>query len=167
MDHTCARCGHEFAAVAGVKGAELITSGLCESCSMSVRYSLPDFLDTLDAPVVAVDPNVVVKVANSRANALFGKGPGEVLEKKAGDVFECPFARLPGGCGRTIHCSGCTIRINVTETHRTGEPRMRVPAYLCQGTVDAPEEISMHVSTEKIGDLVLLRIDRMEKGGRN
>lgn len=167
LEHTCTRCGHELTAVAGVTGTERITSGLCESCRTSVRHSLPDFLNTLDAPVVAVDPDVVVKIANSRANALFGKGSGEVLGKKAGDVFECPFARLPGGCGRTIHCSGCAIRINVAETHRTGEPRIRVPAYLCRGTADEHQEIGMHVSTEKIGDLVLLRIDRMDKGGRN
>jgi len=162
VGEACARCGKAVAPEGGARVEKRIVADLCDTCRQSVRFDLLSYLNTLDVPVVAVDPDVVVKIANDRANALFGKQEGGVLERRGGDVFECAYARLPGGCGKTLHCSACTIRFCVQETSRSGQPRIRVPAYLCQGGPGDEHEISMHISTEKIGDLVLLRIDRTD-----
>jgi hypothetical protein len=79
-----------------------------------------------------------------------------------GDVFECAYARLPGGCGRTAHCSGCTIRQTVMDTVRTGQGHLRAPAYLNRATPDGVQRIPLTISTERVGDFVLLRIDAVE-----
>ena len=83
----------------------------------------------------------------------------DIEDHKGGEVFECAYAGLPGGCGRTVHCDGCTIRINVMDTHRTGQSRLRVPAYLFRGKPDDSEKTDYFISTEKVGKVVLLRID--------
>jgi hypothetical protein len=74
-------------------------------------------------------------------------------------VLECAHAREPGGCGETVHCLACTIRRNVVETHRTGVPGTRVPAHLNVARGDGVESTRFVVSTRKVQQLLLLRID--------
>jgi PAS domain-containing protein len=169
MRWICSWCGRSL--IARTEGQQQdgpISHGLCDDCRRTVHFQggvkLHEFLESLDAPVVAVDSDVMVKVANRRACEALGKKPQEIADRRGGDVFECAYARLPGGCGRTLHCSGCAIRRSVTETFATGRPKISVPAPLRHESRDGEEErINMYVSTEKVGDLVLLRIDRMEK----
>lgn len=146
-----------------------ISHGICDACSRTVQFQegvkLREYLNALDVPVLAVDSDVVVKVANDRALTLLGKTQNAVGGRLGGDVFECEFARLPGGCGRTIHCSGCAIRLTVAETWRTGRPKVNVPALLHHEQNGEKEEISLYLSTEKVGEMVFLRIDRLEKKG--
>lgn len=172
MIRMCAWCRAELPAAAdGREEDNSITHGICGPCletvSRQLGMRLQDYLNTLEVPVLAVDSDVSVKMLNDKACALLQKDSAAVLERKGGDVFECAYAQLPGGCGKTVHCSACAIRIAVADTYMTGEPRVRVPAYLCQGKPDAEQEISMYLSTEKIGELVLLRIDRMGQGERS
>jgi hypothetical protein len=93
---------------------------------------------------------------------MLGKGSPEIEGHKGGDVFECAYARLPEGCGNTIHCSGCTIRRTVMETHKTGKSSLRVPATLNRNDPEDPDKITLLISTEKIADVVLLRIDAVD-----
>jgi len=76
-------------------------------------------------------------------------------------VFECANAKLPEGCGNTIHCSGCTIRRNVMDTQETGRRHFRVPAYLNQGNPESYQQIRFLISTEKVEGIVLLRIEEV------
>ncbi|MBN2104037.1 hypothetical protein JW835_08370 [bacterium] len=78
-----------------------------------------------------------------------------------GDAMECVYARLPGGCGNTIHCKTCTIRNSVTETFNTGKSLRKVPAYLDQMQDESVKEIKFLISTEMVNDIVLLRIDEI------
>jgi hypothetical protein len=80
---------------------------------------------------------------------------------RGGDVFECAYASLPGGCGETIHCEACTIRNTVMDTFKTGKSHLKTPAYLLQGIPDNYHEIQFEISTEKVKDVVLLRIDKI------
>jgi hypothetical protein len=145
-----------------------ITHGICEECAdelmatIVIRVPLLDFLDNLDAPVVMMDGNCMVKIANSQALELLHKDLVDISGSAGGDVFECLHAKLPEGCGNTIHCDGCTIRNTVTDTYRTGESHMNIPAILRSGTRDNPQNISLLVSTEKVKEYVLLRIDHVE-----
>jgi hypothetical protein len=124
---------------------------------------LQAFLDSLQAPIFVVDGDVVVQAANKRGYALLKKGAGLVLQQLGGVVFECAYARLPEGCGRTVHCSGCAIRRSVYHTMETGKSLIRVPAVLNCGEASEPDKIVMHISTEKMGNIVLLRVDAAEE----
>jgi hypothetical protein len=48
------------------------------------------------------------------------------------------------------------------ETYGTGKSFLRVPATLNTNTLQKPERIKLLISTEKIAELVLLRIDEIE-----
>lgn len=169
MKVMCAWCGASLAEQRKSGNDDRMSHGLCSSCAAGVRTEggirLQNYLNLLDAPVVAVDAAGVVKVANDKACALFGKGASSVVGRKGGDVFECIHAGEPGGCGGTVHCSACAIRKAVTETFASGKPSIRVPAYLKQVRAGRKGEISLYISTEKVGDAVFLRIDRIEKKG--
>ena len=48
------------------------------------------------------------------------------------------------------------------ETHGTGRSLLRVPATLYRNTPEDPEKIKLLISTERLADLILLRIDEMQ-----
>jgi hypothetical protein len=108
-----------------------------------------------------VDSDVVVAMANKPLLSLFGKTLSQVTGQRGGDVFECAYARLPEGCGRTVHCSGCAIRRAVTETFTTGRSLQKVLAYLNRDAVTQFLQLGMLISTEKVLGMVLLRVDHI------
>jgi hypothetical protein len=138
-----------------------ITHGICPDCTIKMRETpgepLMQFLDKLGVPVVLVATDVVVVTANEQARHMLNKNLGEIEGFISGEVFECANATLPGGCGRTIHCSGCTIRGTVTDTFLTGRNYTHTPAFINhrrEGLID------LFISTEKVGDVVLLKIEK-------
>jgi hypothetical protein len=123
---------------------------------------LEEFLDSLKLPVVVVNRGGTIVTGNNQARTVLRKGLPEMEGYRGGDVFECAYARLPGGCGNTMHCSGCTIRKTVMETHGTSRSFLKVPATLNRDNPEDPKKIKLLISTERLADLVLLRIDEME-----
>ena len=145
----------------GLARPERIINGICEGCARHLRMQggmpLQEFLDGLPTPVVAFDPCVKVEIANKAARKLLGKRPLAERRLPHGDWFECQYAAQPGGCGGTVHCGGCAVRLAVTDTMRTGRSHERVPAFISQ----KDRRLSLRISTKKAGECVLLRIDRL------
>lgn len=167
MKRICAWCRMELHGGDLQAGPEnVITHGICEGCKENMRFQmgveLQVFLDSLGVPIVVVNPDGTIVTGNNQARTLLRKGSEEIEGYKGGEVFECEYARLPEGCGKTTHCSGCTIRRTVMETYGTGKSFLRVPARLDRGTSGDPEKMNLLISTEKLADLVLLRIDKIE-----
>jgi PAS domain-containing protein len=111
-----------------------ISHGICLPCRtyflLGERPTLDEFLNRLAVPVVVVNAQGEVSLANQRALKMLGKSLDRVKGFKGGEAMECAHARLPGGCGNTVHCQACTIRNSVMETFETGRSLQRVPAYL-------------------------------------
>lgn len=122
--------------------------------------TLMDFLDSMDAPVLVVDACGIVRSANKHARSILQKGLPDIEGFTGGVVFECAYADLPEGCGHTLHCNGCTIRNIVMDTMSSGMSHLNTPAYLIRGTSYSNTEIPFLISTEKVKDFVLLRIDK-------
>jgi hypothetical protein len=142
-----------------------ITShGLCESCAfrLSAQLGVPlqQYLDSLGVPVTVMDADAAVLMVNAPAAGILDRGK-PLRGLRAGDVFECANAQLPGGCGRTIHCSGCTLRRTVTDTFATGRSHLRVPASLRRGRNGDGDAVALRITTEKVGGVVLVRIDHV------
>jgi PAS domain-containing protein len=161
MTHKCAWCGKVMRE--GEADAP-VTHGICPDC---VRYfafgeaqTIQSFLDKLEAPVLLVDGDGVVVTANGRALAAVGRDAAGAGSLRPGDFLECAYARLPGGCGNTVHCPACTIRSTVGATHGDGRSR-RVEAFQSIVTASGPARTRLLITTEKQGPLVLLRIDEM------
>lgn len=97
------------------------------------------------------------------ARDILQKDLPEIEGLPGGVVFECVFAKLPDGCGKTIHCDGCTIRNTVMNTFMTGESHLKVPAGLSWGSTENQIELQFFISTEKVKEVVFLRIDNVCK----
>jgi hypothetical protein len=167
MKRVCAWCKIDLGAVKSEVFSEAaITHGICEKCAAKflhpLRATLIEFLDSLAVPIVVVDSTVCVSSANKQAKTLLQKELPDIVGFLGGDVFECAYSKLPGGCGKTVHCVACTIRNTVTDTFQLGKSHLHVPAYLNQGTLDVNcNKIQLVISTEKVMDVVLLRIDKI------
>lgn len=121
------------------------------------------FLNQLEAPTILVDEDTRVLEANDEALHVLGKSRDDVVGYRGGDILECAHALLPGGCGRTVHCAGCEMRRSVTHTYTTGVGVDHHVAFIRQPARTghaAPADREITISTEKVGGLVLLRLDR-------
>jgi hypothetical protein len=166
MKQVCAWCRNEIGRIASSVYSDSETShGICENCLDNLTFQkgvpLKHYLDSFPLPILVVDGYAVVKAVNKKACDALGKEPREMVQHLGGNVFECAHARLPEGCGGTIHCSGCTIRRAITKTFKTGEPQSKVPATLNRGNPDHISAIALSITTVKVGDLVVLRVDTM------
>ena len=145
----------------------VITHSICGGCRKKVlgELSIPmeEFLEGFDQPVLLVAPEPRVLTANTAARNLLGKDLSHIEGYKGGQIIDCAYARTPEGCGNTIHCESCTIRNSVLQTFETGKPVVEMPAYPDIQHLDETKTYCIRISTEKLGELVLLRIDNMQE----
>jgi len=166
MKTLCAWCESEISSNLPSPDDAVISHGICPDCVDNIFFQLGGelhkYLDSLGSPVIVVDADGVVVTANKNARGMLNKEPAEIEGFLGGIVFECAYARLPGGCGRTEHCSGCTIRRAVMETFETGRPSLKHSVILNRNVDKGIREFRLLISTEKVGGHVLLRIDEAE-----
>lgn len=140
-----------------------ISHGVCPQCIPKffsfMGKPMQDYLDGFAGPVFLVDSTRKIITANTEGLALIDKKPDEIEKKMAGNVFECPHASRAEGCGNSIHCKSCTIRNAINDTLATGKACHRLPAYADLHTFAKNRMTNFSISTEKVGDAVLLRID--------
>lgn len=166
MKRTCAWCNRHLGTTpTDTQPQDVVTHGICPECAdklyAELGLDLTTFLDEIEAPVVVVDETGVMQAANETARELLQKDLPDIRGYRGGEVFECAYAKLPEGCGETTHCSGCTIRRAVMDTFQTGESKLKTPAYLNRGTPEEYRKTDLLISTEKVGGIVLLRIDEI------
>lgn len=170
MKKVCAWCKCDMGEVAGeISGqdAGMVSHGLCNTCGSELfaqmGVQLHEYLDAIGAPIAVVNDRGLVQTVNAQARTLLGKELPEVEEQPGGIVFDCIHASKPGGCGNTVHCSGCTIRRTVMDTFQTGCGHMGVTTCLMRQKRDGRQtQAKMVITTEKVANVVLLRIDSME-----
>lgn len=173
MKVVCAWCGTYLRTIPGDSPSAALRNshGICEDCAKTLREGLgvpvKQFLSDLGVPVLLVSEDVHVLDVNLAAVSMLGGRRKAILGRRGGEVFECVNSRLPEGCGKTVHCSGCVLRQTVTSTWETGRPHRRIPATLEVNSRDDPGEIAFLVSTDKAGDKVVLRIEAPGENGRN
>jgi PAS domain-containing protein len=165
MNRACLRCQAELPE-ASESSSFTVTQSVCPECRKQLTHTprsipLRNFLNHLPTPVLLVDGDVCVQDFNEAARALLGKNPPEILHHRGGEVMECAYSRLPGGCGNTEHCKACTIRRAVATTHATGISQCRVPAYADLAGTTGVRETRFLISTEKVGQFVFLSIDEV------
>jgi PAS domain-containing protein len=119
--------------------------------------SLERYLDKFKAPIIIVDAEGRILASNKMSEKMTGKSRRGVFGLLGGEAMECAYARLPGGCGKTVHCETCTIRRTVTKAMDKGEPQLHVPVTLKR----ADREIKMIISTDKIDKLVRIVIEKV------
>ena len=163
MRRICAWCKKELSPREDLDTEQEITHGICSLCALkftsSVSRKLKDLLDLISEPVLMVDAMGIVKAANESGLRLLGKDLAAIEGHPGGDVLECSYARTPEGCGRTVHCKTCAVRNILMDTLTHGRGYTRVPAFQKIRTPNGERIMRYYISTEKVGDRILLRID--------
>jgi PAS domain-containing protein len=139
-----------------------VSNGMCADCTIDLEFHrepLRQFLNKLSGPVLAVTDDGRVVGANTGLAAMVQADVRSVEGKLGGEVMTCIYAELPGGCGHTVHCTGCTIRQSFEHTHKTGQPLRDVAAYAWVRRPEGPVRMAYFVTTERLGDLVLIRLE--------
>lgn len=166
MERQCAWCGASLDEPATRVAADhTVTHGICGEChdGLSTGAGIPvvEFIGSLDQPALLLDADHTIGMVNAAALRLFGDAPGEILGERTGTALDCENAHLPGGCGQTMHCSGCTIRRAVARTHLTGEPQLNRAATVNTVRDTNREAVELVISTARVNDRVLLRIEEI------
>jgi hypothetical protein len=112
-----------------------ITHGICPPC---YDYFLPkllemDFcehLDQYEIPIMMVNSEVRLVGVNQAMTSFLGTSKEKILGLLGGELMGCRYASMPGGCGQTIHCGGCTIRQSIGKALTAGTDLLDIPAYL-------------------------------------
>ncbi|MBL7076765.1 MAG: hypothetical protein ISS31_04775 [Kiritimatiellae bacterium] len=162
MQKACVLCSREMGrASRDAVRPGIDTRTLCLGCEQhflaQCGVSLDRYLKGFSMPVVVVAPDGRIVLANNDACEMLHKTPLQIESRLGGDVFECEYARLPGGCGRTEHCKGCAIRMTVMDTMVTGKPHHAVRAHLNPHLPDRSQ--CFLISTEKRGSIVFLGVE--------
>jgi PAS domain-containing protein len=169
MKRLCTWCGKNLGtSEAHAADNSPVSHGICDACDAVhfqpyKSHDLRAFLDDMGEPVMVVDSSGAVVTANRQALRLIGKRDDEIEGRRGGEVISCIYADLQAGCGATDHCVGCAIRNTVTETLRSGIGRRRVEAYSVVHRPGGEVRVRFSISNERVSDLVLLRIEEMER----
>jgi two-component system, chemotaxis family, chemotaxis protein CheY len=117
---------------------------------------LNEYLDGFDCPVLIVNGDGRMLASNLLAAQMLGKSEAEIVGLLGGEAMECEFARLPEGCGNTVHCETCTIRNTVMHTMTSRDAIKDAPVKLRKNG----RLIHLFMSTNYMDGLVQIVIDQ-------
>lgn len=125
-----------------------VSHGMCRPCLRHFKrqldgLELSDYLDQFERPVLAVTKERRAIGINQAMAELLGKSREEIRGLIGGEVMECQYARMPEGCGDSVHCRDCTIRNTVLKSAATGKSFKNVKAYLQRDDARYSMEISI------------------------
>lgn len=162
----CAWCNTDLGLIEKSCSVNDITHGICSLCAIKLTNyearTAEQILNCLREPVLVIDHEGIIKAANKSAQEMLGKDPTQIKDQLGGDVFECTYAGTEGGCGRTEHCKTCAIRNIIMDTLSTGHGYKNVPAFQSIQRNSQRQIIKFHISTKKIKDRIILRIDNVQ-----
>jgi transcriptional regulator of aromatic amino acid metabolism len=168
MEQLCTLCKANAVDEHEQSSVRSITGGVCSSCNRrftpsSDAATLNAFVDAINAPVLVMqaEPRQVY-TANRKALELFKKEPERIEKHQGGQVFDCVYAFTEAGCGKDVHCRPCKIKNAIVVTLSAGSPGTTASAVLDIKKGSAMNAYALQVTTEKIGDMALVRIDRYE-----
>ena len=142
----------------------LTTHGICPECAEAlfseVGTRVRKILDRINVPVLVINERYEVTGLNESARALLGKHEDDLRGQACGRVLDCEHASLPEGCGNTEHCPNCQVRAAVRETLTTGRKLHDVPVRIVRAAEHGGAPLDLVVSTERVGSMVLLKVDR-------
>ena len=164
MTASCTLCGRSVLPNAKTSRRN-ITAGICDSCisQVSGTSDCSMLLEAIDAPILLMQGNPrQVITANRRALALFEKMPHEVESHRGGQIFDCVHSFTEAGCGKDANCENCKIKNAIVDTFTSANPHLGVSTELAIKKANGARAYLLQVSTEKLGDLALVRIERYE-----
>jgi hypothetical protein len=145
------------------EGSLPVSHGICVRCRQQffkkdAGVSLQTFIDTFSFPVFVMG-NSLQPIAVNKSGLESSHLASQITnDTTLGNIVECERARLPGGCGKTVHCSGCVLRKTLEHTNQTGDPAFMVPAAIYTNS----QEVVLYVSTLKADGRIFVKLDKAE-----
>lgn len=165
MKNICAWCGKVLATDEAYASQGDISHGICSQCAVKISGFEPrkakEVLDYVQEAVFVMNADGVIKGANQSGLKMLGKNMAKIENALGGDAFECSYSGEAGGCGNTLHCKTCAIKNTVMDTLATGHGYKKVPAFQSIKTDGGIKTLKFYISTEKVGESILLRIDKI------
>ncbi len=164
MTEICTVCGKPIEPNAKTASRN-ISFAICDSCvsQVSGASDCTALLEAIDAPVLLMQGNPrQVITANRKALALFEKNPQEVEDHRGGQVFDCIHSFTEAGCGKDVNCENCKIKNAIVDTFTSANPHNGVSSELSIKKANGTKTYALRVSTEKLGDLALVRVERYD-----
>jgi len=164
MTLRCRVCGKEIALDCQTVRRN-ITHGICDNCAVLVSATSDNtvLLESIDAPILLMQGNPrQIVTANRRALELFEKELPQIEKHRGGQVFDCIHSFTEAGCGIDANCENCKIKNAIIDTFTTATSHNGVSTELPIRKANGTKTYALQVSTEKIGDLALVRVDRYD-----
>jgi hypothetical protein len=166
MNKICKQC--KAGLESNPKTDYIVTDGICSQCIENIfndqENLLTAFINNIDAPILLMQPDPrQVRTANKKACELFDKDLSQIEGHRGGQVFDCEHAFTEAGCGKDENCEDCKIKNSVVETFSNGKSFNGVSTVLDIKINNSFMPFTLQVSTEKIGNLALIKIDEYEK----
>lgn len=167
MRRVCAWCNSSMETEqtrAPEAAAGLVTHSICDDCADNLDFqmgvTLTRYLDSLKMPIIALDEGGSIIAVNEEARRLHHDKGMDISAVWNDKIYECAHARLPEGCKKAVHCSGCAIRFITADAYKTGQSQRDIPAHFNSCSADLTEGIDILVSADRIENIVFLRITR-------
>lgn len=166
MKKLCGWCKTDLTENSAINIDEAVIShGICTDCAGTHFGSNDDdlvlFLESLDVPVLVLEPEPRVLSGNTKARSLLGHNIGSINKHRIGSLISCTHATKPGGCGNQEACGVCNIRNTLLDTAQTGRSHSNIPEIREVNNRGTQELLHIEFSTEKVGSYLLLRIDSL------
>lgn len=165
IETICSYCGKKLKTIAEEDSSLKISHGICESCFIPLMEDLGtpmrEFLNKIEKPVVIVDDDASIQMANENAKKLLGDDIELLDDRRFGNVIECRHSKEGKGCGRTVHCKSCTIRNTVNQAAR-GIPQRHIPAFADVANFTKNTRLNFRISAENAGGKILIIIEEVE-----
>ena len=163
MKRVCAFCNTVINP--GDSPGEPVSHGICNDCSLRalsrLGIDIARYIDMPGAPVILVNKDVRIHDVSFEAVRFIGRPLDPILGILAGGTQGCTHAGQPGGCGRTVWCSGCAIRNAVRTTYETGERSTGVSLYSSREIRKRPGRSISSSQQEKRGPSSLSASNRL------
>lgn len=163
---TCKWCKNDFYIPSEQSKAFIITGGVCSSCAKKISVKTEStienrkYIESISNPVLLMQPEPrLVYTANTKAVELFNKKLFEIEGFRGGQVFDCVHSFTEAGCGKDVNCENCKIKAAIVDTFITENSFNSVESPLEIKKNNKIETYLLRISTEKIGNLALVRID--------
>jgi len=104
-----------------------------------------------------------VLAANQSACELFSKDLAEIEGCRGGQVFDCVHSFTEAGCGMDENCEDCKIKNAVLDTFASGQSHANIQTVLDIKKQEETMPYAMVVSTEKVGEFVLITVVKYER----
>jgi PAS domain-containing protein len=156
MKIACSYCRKDMGEKEPLESSDT-THSICDACRAYYEQQWEgmtwrDYLEGIDRPAVILDRETRLRACNAAAEKMLGRKCEDIRGLLGGEFMECRWARLPEGCGETVHCAACAIRRTVTDTLATGQAHENVPAILSRLAPSGPTDVKLSVSTSLTAD---------------